>query len=210
MFETVMTTTEISVILATEEHVLSGNVAANGQRLLDLLSDTNTDFVRLSDAHLFRRKGNTRIASLPEVVVAKKSVGFVIPNTDAHEAPKKRFMSIVKKNQYSVFLLVFGYEVRGTLQLLGAGDPVSTLCNELGNFVAVPNGSVAFDGTSPNRPGSQVVIVNKDLISLMEISRLDKPVSGSETNADQVDKPMPSGTCCSYDHTEWGQAARHQ
>jgi len=56
-------------------------------------------------------------APKPEGLVASKSrshfrkgllFGFIMPNVDGHEMPEKRLPSIVKKNHYAVFFLVFG------------------------------------------------------------------------------------------------------
>jgi len=161
---------ELTTILVTEEHLLCAKVSMRGQRLLEVLTDPNTDFLPLSNVEVLRRRCGTCVGTLPQAVVRKANVALAIPAGDGHEAPEKRIRAFQSKKRYAAFLLVLGYEVRGEVSLIGADDPKIALCHELGDFFPVPNGQVSFAGTRHTEQESQVVIVNKDFVSLFQIA----------------------------------------
>ena len=158
-------------LLVTNEHLLGVEIDTRGKRLLDVLNDTNTEFLSVNDVRVFRRKCATPVATLPKALILKSNVGLAIPAGDAHEAPAKRSRSFVPKRRYAAFLVVLGYEVRGELALKRTDDPVAALCHELGRFFPVPRGTVAFAGTRCEEQTAQVVIVNSDHVSLLELGQ---------------------------------------
>ena len=163
-------------ILVTNEHLLSARIETRGQRLLDVLSDSRTNFLCVSDVQVFRRRCTTHVATLPQAILRKSNIALAIPAGDRHEAPAKRSRSFVPKRRHAAFLVVLGYEVRGELALTRTDDPVAALCHELGRFFPVPRGTVAFAGTRCEEQKAQVVIVNSDHVSLL---RLGEPVTDS-------------------------------
>jgi hypothetical protein len=185
-----MSPTELPTILVTEEHFVSARVPTRDQRLLDVLNDSNTDFLRVRDAQLFRRGSGASVTALPNAVIRKANIGLAIPASDEHEAPQKRYRNFVSKKEHGAFLIVFGYEVRGQLFLRGTDDPVVGLCHELGNFFAVPHGAVSFAGSECDRQESQVVLVNKDHVSVLQIGQqAAQDANLSEGIAGLVDQP---------------------
>jgi len=168
-----MLSEEVNTILATHEHLLTAKVATHGQRLLDVLTDSNTDFLAVHDVKVFRRRGDTCIETLSEAVIRKDNIALVLPSSSKHEAPSKRSRSFVAKRTFSTFLVAIGYEVRGEIQLKTIDDPKVLLCQEFRNFFPVPNGTVSFAGTSCGNRGSQVVLVNRDLVSVFEVAEIE-------------------------------------
>ena len=165
-----MLSDSVNTILATHEHLLTAKVATHGQRLLEVLADTNTDFLAVQDVRVFRRRGDTCMATLSEAVIRKANIAFVLPSGSKHEAPEKRSRSYVAKKKYGAFLVVLGYEVRGEIHLKELDDPKVLLCQEFRSFFPVPRGNVSFAGTRCGDRESQVVLVNRDLVSLFEVS----------------------------------------
>jgi len=168
---------ELPAILVTNEHLLSARVPLRGHRLLDVLNDRSTAFLSVTDVQVFRRQCNTCIATLPKALVQKTNIALAIPAIDKHEAPGQRSRTFVSKRRYHASLIVLGYEVRGELALSGTDDSLGALCQELGTFFPVPDGAVSFDGTQFGRSHAQVVIVNKEHLSLFQ---LGDPVADKE------------------------------
>ena len=163
---------ELTSILVTNEHLVYAKTTLRGRRFLDVLSDVNTDFLCVRDAQVFQRRGDACIAALPKAVIRKASIALAIPASDKHETPQKRRDSFVSKKRYDAFLIVLGYEVRGELALKGTDDPVSVLSHELGGFFPIPRGMVSFAGARCEQQKAQVVIVNKDFVSLFQLEKL--------------------------------------
>lgn len=178
----VMNETDVRVVLATQEHRLEGVVPADGRRLLDVLNDSSTGFLRVFDTSVFRRHDDKRLAVVREAVVRKANIGLAIPVEMAHEASEKRFQNYVQKRQYSVFLVVLGYHVRGVVQLKKSTDPVAALTREMGTFLPVPNGEVSIGEVDFHEPEAPVVIVNQDLVSLFSLAE-SKAATSAQTSA---------------------------
>jgi len=176
-----MLSNEVNTILATHEHLLTAKVATHGQRLLDVLADSNTDFLAVHDVRVFRRRGDACIDTLPRAVIRKANIAFALPSGSKHEAPGKRTTSFVAKRKYAAFLVVLGYEVRGEIHLKDLDDPKALLCQEFRNFFPVPHSNVSFAGTRCGDRESQVVLVNRDLVSLFEVAEIVPPAGAGTT-----------------------------
>lgn len=168
-----MLSDEVNTILATHEHLLTAKVPTHGQRLLEVLADPNTDFLSVHDVRIFRRRGDTCIDTLPNAVIRKANIALALPAGAKHEAPRKRSTSYVAKKKYAAFLVVLGYEVRGEIHLKNVDDPKVLLCQEFRSFFPVPHGNVSFAGTRCGERESQVVLVNRDLVSVFEVAPIE-------------------------------------
>ena len=168
-----MLSDSVNTILATHEHLLTAKVATHGQRLLEVLADSNTDFLPVHDVKVFRRRGDACIDTLPAAVIRKANIALALPAGTKHEAPEKRSGRYITKKKYATYLVVLGYEVRGEIRLTGNDDPRVLLCQELSRFFPVPHGNVSFAGTPCADWQSQVVLVNRDLVSLFEITEIE-------------------------------------
>ena len=168
-----MDASDPTFILVTDEHLLNVKVSLDGRRLLDVLIDPNTSFLSVSNVRAFRKSCGTLVAELPEAIVKKSNIALAIPIGDRHEAPGKRRDSYVNKKRYSVCLIVSGHDVRGELALRGTNDPKTALYRELHSFFPVPYGSVALTSAGDSRQSAQVVIVNRDHVSLFHLTPIE-------------------------------------
>ncbi len=168
-----MLSEEVNTILATHEHLLTAKVATHGHRLLEVLADESTDFLPVRDVKVFRRRGDTCNDTLSKAVIRKANIALALPAGTKHEAPDKRSGRHVAKNKYAAFLVVLGYEVRGEIHLKELFDPKILFCHEFRLFFPVPHATVSFAGTRCGDRESQVVLVNRDLVSLFEVSEIE-------------------------------------
>ena len=171
--ETTVLGASIYVQLITEEHLFNATIYARGHRLLDILNDRTTDYLEVSDVEL-HRKGSPEdtLAAFAEAIIRKADLHLVIITGQEHEAPGRRLFGYVQKTQYSVFLTVPGYEVRGRMHLADRRrpDPIAVLAQETGVFFAVTSATASHAQTGVDVVEHPVIMVNKHSLCLFALS----------------------------------------
>lgn len=161
---------KLPAIFVTEEHLLIGHVPTRGSRLLETLTDPNSESIQLDDVHLSRRESKaTRLKTLKQIMIRKHAVRLAILGGGKHESPETRRFAYVDKQTYSSFLLVSGYEVEGRLQLKGAPDPMLALTRELKSFIPITHATVWHAGGNGEPLTAAVVLCSRDHISAFHI-----------------------------------------
>lgn len=166
---------ELSTLLVTPEHLIRAEVQTGGRRLLEMINDGSTDFLRVGVVKLYRRACGTFVAEAPSAVIRKSNVALALPEIERHEAPQKRYDNFVTKRSSEAFLIALGYEVYGKLYLRGSGDPISAFSHELLGFFPVADADVCCRGTPGTDRSSPVVIVNSAFVSLLRIGEFTRP-----------------------------------
>lgn len=161
MLEEKMTPT----IVVFEDHWIVGMVPSTGLRLLDILKDKTTDYLRMKDAQLFREEDRDHsIASVPEVVISKDRIGLVVLPSREHETPTKRRNSRVEKRASQAVFVVSRYSVQGEFHMSGLrDDSLYMMVSEMGDFFPVTNATIACP--SGNSVAAPVVIANKAMVN---------------------------------------------
>lgn len=173
------------IIVIFEEHWVVGMVPNSGVRVLDILNDLSTDYLRLNDAQMFREKDRDRsVASVPEVVIPKEQIRLLVIPSREHEAPGKRRNTRVEKRMTEVMFVVPSYLVRGEIHLSSMrDDSLYTLASEVGTFFPITNATVECPTSQPiNAP---VVIANKAKVNCFclgkRVERVPHPELASAT-----------------------------
>jgi hypothetical protein len=161
---------KLPAIFVTEEHLLIGQIPTRGSRLLETLTDPNSDCIQLDDVHVARResKGH-RLKTLKQVMVRKHAVRLAILGGGKHESPETRRFAYVDKQNYAAFAIVSGYEVEGRLQLKGAAEPVLALTRELKSFIPITHATISHAGGNAEPLTAAVVLCSRDHISVFHI-----------------------------------------
>lgn len=160
------------VRLVTEEHLINATVYTHGRRLLDVLNDRTTDYLKVSDVELHRKHSpEDAVAAFSQAIVRKADLHLVIITGQEHEAPRTRLFGYVQKTRHSVFLTVPGYEVRGEMHLTGTGqpDPIAVLAQETGVFFPVTGATASHAQTGADVVVHPVVMVNKHSLCLFAL-----------------------------------------
>ena len=157
----------VRTLFITGEQVFQAAVATGGRRLLDLLNDGLTDYVQARDAQVFHDLDMaTTVASFPSACVRKEALSLVILPEEGHEAPEKRFFGYVQKLPQRVFVAVPGYEVEGRLHLLRAGEAVTVLTHDLGEFFPVTQAQLRHTRAPFEVLDVPVVMIHKSTVAL--------------------------------------------
>ncbi|MFQ5854283.1 MAG: hypothetical protein ACE5LU_01370 [Anaerolineae bacterium] len=162
--------TEVELI--THEHRFTAKVYTHGQRLLDMLNDRTTDYLKITDAEVHRYSDPEKsIAVFPTAIIRKEDLHLAIIPGEDHEAPTQRLFGYVQKSPYHVFLTVPGYEVRGVMYLTiqREPDPIHVLESHARKFFAVTGATASQAWTGEDVLSCPVVMVNKDSLSLFYV-----------------------------------------
>lgn len=176
---------EVSTLLITRDHLIHGDVDMAERRLLEVVNDSSTNYLRVRSAAVFRRECNSLVAQASDVVVPKNSLALLAPATDRHEAPQKRRDNFTAKRKSDAFVIVPGYEIFGKLYLNGVDDPVVALTHELGAFFPIADAEVCWSGAPRGGVALPVVIVNSAFISLLRIGNFTRPGPGPSASRDE-------------------------
>jgi hypothetical protein len=163
-----MTETETEVILATDQHLLEALVTTRGQRLLEVLNDPTSDFLRVLDLKLMSRENGEASSAMPTGIVRRSNIVLALLS-DQHEAPQRRQYSYVEKKARPVVIVAGGFVIEGDLQFRGKYDPVSVVNAELQSFFPVTNAMVSHPSGFRNLMRAPVAIINKQFLFALHI-----------------------------------------
>jgi hypothetical protein len=166
-----MSAAKIPTILFTETHCVAGFIAGTGQRLLEILNDPHSQYVKLMEATL-QTLGEGQPVQLPEATIPKPRIVVCALTATSHEAPEKRRFAFVEKRKKKAFAIAQNYEVRGVLSLKGTAEAVAALGQELSAYFPLTDANIR------HAPSNQVLnvpvaILNKRFVSLFQLGDLD-------------------------------------
>jgi hypothetical protein len=170
-------TKAVSTIVITTEHLICADVETAGRRLLEVVSDRSTDFLRVHKAVIHRRDCNALVAEASNAVIPKSALALLVPVITHHEAPQKRYDNLIAKKEFDAFLIVLGTEVFGKLHLGGCDDPVVALSNELSGFFSISDAAVCFRFGGDEHETLPVVIANSAFVSFLHIGQFSRPAT---------------------------------
>lgn len=152
-----------------DEHLIVGELQTRGKRLLEVLNDPLTDWLRIYDAHLARREAKAKsIEALDEVIIRKSELKLALLGGGKHESPEARRFAFVDKKLHFAVALVAGYEVRGRLHIKGHAD-IDRVLGEMGNFVPLTEATVSHAPMTGERLDASVALMNKAAISILHV-----------------------------------------
>ena len=181
----------IEVIIAMPHYWVVGQMPMGGLRLQDLLARTNTDFISISEAHVFPNESpkSARVA-LTELLIPKKQILCITTSKQEHEAPQKRLFNLQPRDQSKVVLMVDNYLVEGLAHLPKTATSVAySLFRDCGLFFPVTDAVVSSGVASRirfpflliNSQQLRTVGLAKTSNQVAEPSRIDEPPASDVT-----------------------------
>lgn len=164
-----MTVTHVPVVVIAGRHTFAGVIDHSNLRVLDVLNDVGTDFLRVLRVEVFRHFQGERLEQLSEAVVPKAAIDCLILCEDTHEAPLRRQYSFVEKQPRTVFVTLADYEIRGNIMVKGNPDPRQTLGRDAPLFFPIAEATVSSIDKIGPPIAAPVVLVNKVKTSLLQI-----------------------------------------
>ena len=168
------------ITAAISGHWLVGHLPLEGTRIQDALNDAGTDFLRLVDVEVHAPAKREYITKLPDVVVPKCKLDFVVIPTSEHEAPENRWNNRTARVVFKTFVTVGYCDISGYLHLPSKpADLQYTLLHQLGRFFACTEATFSFSGSGGTQLSVPLLFVNRDLVSCFHVGT-------SQLNARQV------------------------
>ncbi len=160
---------------------MTGLVATEERRVLDILNDRSSEYVQLAEVRLYLSADLAEpVATLPKAVIPKANVVFMMITEERHEAPRKRVSFFVRKDHFEVFATVPGFEVKGYLHLTTRMDGLAYLVklNRDGStFFPVTDSSVSQMGPFSEPSHAPVTLVNRAHLDVFFLS--ESPSAGA-------------------------------
>lgn len=164
-------TRDVATIIVTAEHVLRCKLDTGGQRVLEIINDSNHEFLEIHEVEVLRKNRNVRGQVLSHATVRKSHVGLVLRTETTHEAPGKRRNTWIAKMEHKACVVVLGYDVIGTCHLRGVSDARYLLQHELGLFFPLTQAAAVYGGGAEFSVKVPLAMVNRELVTLLHIER---------------------------------------
>lgn len=163
-----------SIALVTDENWLTGLLATEHRRVLDIVNDKTSEFLSVAEVRLYRGSDlGEPLVTLPKAVVPKHRISLLLITEERHEAPAKRASNFVRKDHFDVFLTVPGLEVRGYLHLGTRTDSIAYLARMNRDQVCwfpLTDATVAQLGPFGEPAQAPVALVNRAFVNLFYLS----------------------------------------
>jgi hypothetical protein len=163
-------TNRVEILVVTGQHSFTGAVENRGLRILDVLNDANTQFLKLHEVSIYRGFDKTCIQQVSETLFPKTIIDFVLVKRQPHEAPMRRAHSLIAKHRHSALVVLDHYEIRGDFMSRGAVDPMLVLHSDSPAFFPIVSPDI-YLGRIGETVYSNVAIVNKAKVSLFHYDR---------------------------------------
>lgn len=110
-----MCAVRVPIVVLTRSHSVSGSVLVRDQRLSDLLNDRRDSVIHVLDAVVTPLSQNRKVEQARQAILSKDNALLIFEQQDQAPVTAKRPFAFTVKQQYETFLLVRGFEVRGTM-----------------------------------------------------------------------------------------------
>ena len=134
-----------TIVILTERHSISGDLYLPEQRLSDFLNDRRDSIIHLRNAKVARlSEPNKLIQQHGEAFVPKTWVVVAFEPPQQAIPYAKRLYGYVRKQQYEVYLMLEGMEVRGTLHAPGDLDLRRFLATTSESFLPITKATLTL------------------------------------------------------------------
>ncbi len=155
------------VVFASNHFDVHGSVATGTSRIVDVLNDHTTRFLKLDNARICPRMSSTVIAELRSCVMAKDSVQVVRLVGEDRPNESKVFFAAQARKTFDVVLTLPTTLVAGRIHAKSANDPQGFLTLESGAFFPVTSARFHTDSAESADPVQAVILVNKNYVSAL-------------------------------------------
>jgi hypothetical protein len=160
-----VTSNSAAAIFVTSHFDVHGTVSTGSSRILDVLNDHNTRFLKLDKASIFPHGQSTPISELHSTVLVKANIHLVLLLGEDRPSESKVFFASLSRKTVNVVLTMPTTIVEGRIHVKAASDPQGYWSLEAGTFFPITTGTIRdANGTAEPRSMS-VILVNKDVAS---------------------------------------------
>jgi len=163
-------TNQVEILVVTGQHAFTGSVENRGLRMLDVLNDASSQFLKLHQVSIYRGFDKKCARQVSETVFPKSTIDFVLLKRQPHEAPMRRAHSLIAKDQHHAMVVLDHYEIHGDFMSKGAIDPMVVLHPQSAPFFPIVSPDI-FLSPIGETIYSNVALVNKAKVSLFHYER---------------------------------------
>ncbi len=153
------TTPPYQIVIFTHQHAINGGVFLRTQRLSDYLNDRRDTNVRILNASIARLENPGRVVERTHFAIVPKESIMLVFEPPQKRPPQRGFIKF-PKDQYEIYILLDGVEVRGNIHVQGALDLLNVLANNAHSFLPITNPTVTILA-NPTLPfKSEAILIN--------------------------------------------------
>jgi hypothetical protein len=153
-----------SAILILPHYELHGDVPTGSGRLLDVLNDQSTRFLKMAHVRFVRRGSNHIVSEVSNSVVVKSNIHLALLVDEDRPNYTKFFYATQERKTLDSLITLPTMLIEGRIHLKTAADPQSFLSIEAGTFFPVTNATIHYSASS-EPTDSPVVLINKEAVS---------------------------------------------
>lgn len=155
------------VVFVSSHFDVHGSVTTGTGRVLDVLNDQTTRFLKLDNARIRPRMSEAVISQLRSCVLAKDSIQLAQLVGEDRPNETKVFFAAQSRKTFDIVLTLPTIVVEGRIHVKSSQDPQAFLTLESGSFFPVT--SARFHEESPDATSHvhPVVLVNKSFVSCL-------------------------------------------
>jgi hypothetical protein len=151
-------------ILFLSEYGVRCTISTGNMRLLDLLNDANSQYLRVTNARFFQRGDFQSAIDIQETVVVKTGIQLVVID-EADESDGKLFFATLERKTRQAMVSLPTAIVKGTLHVKMARDPQAFLSVEAAGFVPLTNARIYQLTSSAKTLESRVALIRREEIT---------------------------------------------
>lgn len=164
---TAMSKFTADVVFVSNHFDLHGSVTTGSRRVVDVLNDPTTRFLKLDDPRICPRRSTAVISRLRSCLVAKDSVHVVHLVGEDRPNESKVFFAAQARKTVDVVLTLPTVLIEGRIHVKSAVDPQGFLTLESGTFFPVTSAQFHDDSPEAASPAHSVILVNKNFVSAL-------------------------------------------
>ncbi len=153
------------VVFVSNHFDIHGSVTTGNGRVLDVLNDQTTRFLKLDGATICPRTSTTVIAQLRSCVVTKDSIQLVQLVGEDRPNETKVFFAAQARKTIDIVLTLPTILVEGRIHVKAAQDPQAYLTLEAGTFFPVTSARFCEDAGDATSHVHAVILINKNAVS---------------------------------------------
>jgi hypothetical protein len=163
------------IIASVSGHWILGALPLAGGRIQEVINETNTEFLQLSEVSIYHRTKCQHVVELHGVTVPKKKIEFIVVPSEEHEAPVKRWNNLSARTVTNAFAIVNDCCISGDLHLPeNPSDSRYALLHQVGDFIALTGASLSHTGPDDKPVRVPLLFANKDYINCFQVGQAIK------------------------------------
>lgn len=173
----------LPAMVLTQSHRLVGLLDTAGRRMQEVLNDSTTEYLRLTQVAVAGLTDDRSAAALPSLVISKPEIIVCTTIQEWHEAAERRLTSYVQKRSWDAFVVAGPISCRGTINLRGTPDAVAAIKGEFEGFFPVTNAELRCGSATL---AVKIALINREKVAALHIGAESLSAANSPVYAESA------------------------